>query len=779
MVSPLRSLLRGVALLACALPFTAQAAKLVDVRPVDEQVLMLYFKDGDVLFRDNGEGPSARTGHDYAPGDDQIVSFGEPLDTTEIHLPHGWKVTSADDARFGEKGLAPTAVHRKSKVNATNEAFQHRLDHWLFLRLPQPMKPGASYVVHVPAKAKSDQPSGKMTYAVDQVQSEAIHVNLIGYRPNSPVKAADLYLWLGDGGQRDYSSFIGRPVWLVDTKTGERHRGGEVRFWKKNVTRDTYRDEAFARNLTGSDVWSADFSAFNRPGTYRLVIDGVGASAEFRISDDVWFEPYKTSLRGYYYMRIGEPATANNPPPRQPRFVPGEDPAGFTVYLTDLDPFDEQWKKRRGDTWDEPHFIPAKDSIFWARRLPGNPTNPNAKGGHSDALDWDRHLAHVSDAYDLLLPYILTGGKLADDNLGIAESGNGIPDLIDEAQNEIDMFLSLRVGEGYAQGLTNPTRERTIMFQAGATTMAAWANAANAAMLSEAFRVAQKPELMAKYRDEAITAYRFASKQEPSQLDDLQEVGDAWMRGRDFRHMAAAYLYNVTGDKQWEDAMEADSVNRTAVTVLEQDERDVRWVQTWAAVAYLTTPHERHYPALAANLRAAIRQQAIERNVRHMHLRPSRRTSTNKHWQTPHNLQLVAVAHAFAEEPADRTQYERAMILEADWGLGRNPSNTVEMTGLGSRCYVNIYTSGRNDGVPGLHPGHTPYNNTEHWGVFPHGSNPRWFTSRGYPEWEAGGWPHQEAYFNSRYTWANGEFTPRQTMRGKMVLYAYLESLRR
>ena len=34
--------------------------------------------------------------------------------------------------------------------------------------------------------------------------------------------------------------------------------------------------------------------------------------------------------------------------------------------------------------------------------------------------------------------------------------------------------------------------------------------------------------------------------------------------------------------------------------------------------------------------------------------------------------------------------------------------------------------------------------------------------------------PHQESFFNQRYLWVNGEFTPRETMRGKMALLAYL-----
>ena len=190
-------------------------------------------------------------------------------------------------------------------------------------------------------------------------------------------------------------------------------------------------------------------------------------------------------------MRMGEPIDLRTvkPVPRQPQFIPEVDPVGFTVYKTDLQPWHPDWRRLRGDVWDEPHFKPALESAFWQHRLPGNPVNTEMRGGHSDAFDWDRHLAHVSNIYDLCLPYILTGGRLAEDDLGIRESGNGIPDIIDEARNEADFFLSIRDGEAYSQGVTNPPKEWTIMFQAGCTTMAAWANAANCAMLAEAFRI--------------------------------------------------------------------------------------------------------------------------------------------------------------------------------------------------------------------------------------------------------------------------------------------------
>ena len=47
-----------------------------------------------------------------------------------------------------------------------------------------------------------------------------------------------------------------------------------------------------------------------------------------------------------------------------------------------------------------------------------------------------------------------------------------------------------------------------------------------------------------------------------------------------------------------------------------------------------------------------------------------------------------------------------------------------------------------------------------------------------YPDWDTGGWPRQESFFNQRYFWVNGEFTPRETMRGKMALLGYLYGIR-
>lgn len=768
-----RLLTLAAVLFAIICPQILNATKLIGVKTIDKDYIMVHFRDGEVRYRDNATGPSAYLGHTFVEGDDTLFVFGQRLDPKVAGTAAGWVISSKDDKSFGRQNAV--AAGRKSKPMNTDNTLTSELDHWIFLQLPKPMKQGCTYTVTIPEGIGADAATADVTFDIWSSVSEAVHVNIIGYSPEEETKAADLYLWLGDGGQRDYSSFEGNKVWLYNTATGKKQKVGNVSFW---MSADESENEANKKNMTGSDVWNIDFKAAE-PGRYRLVVEDVGCSMDFDISNDIYFQPYHYSVRGYYYMRLGEPIDPRiTPVPRQPQFIPGENPEGLVIYKTDMHPWHPDWRKLRGDVWDEPHFKLPQESEFWKHRLPGNPVNEIVRGGHSDAMDWDRHLAHVSNIYDLLLPYILTNGRLSEDNLSIRESGNGIPDLLDEARNEVDFFLSIRDGEAYSQGVTNPSSDWTVMYQAGCTTMAAWANAANCAMMAEAFRINGNEELCNYYKAEGIKAFRFAQKQKESQLDDWQNIGTSSMRGRDFKQMAAAFIYNLTGDREWEDIMVEESVVRNGVAPLFAKERNNQYYQIWGAAAYLVCPQERHYPDFYSDLVKSVNKQADENNVNHMVTRPSRRTANDPRWQTSENLQMVLLAHYIADTDQRRELLEQAMYIEAGWGLGRNPSNTVEMTGLGERHIIDCYTTGRNDGVPGSHPGQTPFNGTETWSPG-NGGDARIILGRCYPDWYTGGWPHQESFFNIRYMWVNGEFTPRETMRGKMALLAYLYGIRK
>ena len=752
-----KTVLAGLLLLTAT---PSSATKVLGLRVIDNHYLMVHFRDGEVHYRDNGTGPSAYLGHSFSEGDDTLVVFGERL-KAEAQNAALWQISSPDDKSF--VSTQPLKVWRKSKPMNTDHTLTSECDHWLFLQLPQPMKQGCTYEVSIPKGIGADQEKVSVIFDVWNSQSEAIHVNIIGYSPAETIHAADLYQWLGDGGQRDYSSWEGRKVYIYNVKTKKKQNVGTVKFWKSAADAE---QEAGKKALIGTDVWNIDFKA-TTPGRYRLVVEDVGCSMDFDIASDIYFQPYRYSVRGYYYMRLGEPKDPEHlwPVPRQPQFIPETDPKGLTVYKTDLTPWDKEWRDLHTDVWDEPHFKPVFASIFWQHRLPGNPVNTEVKGGHSDAFDWDRHLAHVSNIYDMLLPYILSGGRLSEDHLGIRESGNGIPDIIDEARNEVDFFLSIRDGEAYSQGVTNPSEDWSVMFQAGCTTMAAWANAANCAIIGEAFRLQGNDSLCQYYTDEAIKAFFFASSQENLQLDDRQDIGSMQLRGRDFRQMAAAYLYNLTGDQQWE-------------KIFAEEAYELSIANTWIAAAYLTCPQTRHFADRYQQILASVDKLAESYNIVNMSQRPSRRSANDRRWQVSQNLQLVMLAHYIAKDKARKKELEHVMYTEASWAMGRNPGNIVEMTGLGERHITDCYTTGRNDGAPESHPGQTPFNGTETWSPGHNGGDARVILKYCYPDWNDGGWPRQESYFNQRYFWVNGEFTPRETMRGKMALLGYLYAIR-
>jgi hypothetical protein len=749
------------------------ASKLVEVKVVDKDYLQVCFKDGDVTFVDDGLGATAFLNLAHDASNNVIVNYGTALNTANAVTPASWKLTSADDASYGTAGQAPANCYRKSKLNGMYEGdwsgsdftYQHTMEHSIYLRLPGSLVQGKTYTLQINANTNTDSTSKKFTYDIFSSRSEAVHVNLVGYSTAQTIKAADLYCWLGNGGARDYTSFQGDTVYLYNTATLASQPVGMVAFWKASA------GEAQGYNFTMSSVWKADFTGFAAPGTYRLAIQGVGCSQDFKIANDIYHDPFMVNERGYFYMRIGQDSVNTRPVPRRPLFIPGVNPPTTVVYITTMQPTNANWTTfSGGDVYDNPDA--------WAPYSTGR-ANPQAIGGHADAADWDRNMGHISNIYDILFPYILTNGALSDDNLGIAESGNGIPDIIDEARNEVDFWLHLRDGQAYGYGLTNPNGSN-VFYQAGANAIAAWASAANSAMLAEAFRIAGQTTLMNAYRDSAVNAYNYAGGLTDQMLDFKQGIGDGYVRGRDLKMTAAAYLYNVTGNTAYESVINTESkVTGATSTIIDL----TTYNQLWATAAYCFTNRTVNYPTLLSNMKASIVNEAKNSEANYSNSRPSRRaTDNNTGWfHTEQNVQRTILARAVATTQADKDLFENALILEADWGLGRNPANLIQMTTastpLSSKRSVDaMYISGQDDGTPGQHPGMTPYFNVVDWGGGMVMGNPSWMTAFSYPANST--WPVGEVYFNTRYVYAHSEFTPQQTMRGKIALYGYLYGIR-
>lgn len=772
----------------------AEAARLNNLGTLDNRMVLVHFQDGIVEFLDDASGSTAFRGHDHEPRLNRATRFGKPLNTEAAQAPGNWRIQSLEDERYGPTGLHPLTVYRKTKLNGMAQMdwnhelndfdYEYTLEHFLYLELPFPLLEWTTYTVVIDAAIQSDLDKKQLTFASELSLSESIRLNLVGYTPDAPIMAADVYTWMGDGGARDYAAYEGAAVHLLNIHTGHTQVVGRLQ----------------PNNLKGADVnsyallpektWHADFTGEYPEGNYRLVIAGIGTSQPFTLSRYVYREPFRVSTLGYFYMRIGQDNKDKVPVPRRPLWYPvghpeypQGHPEGFRVVKTSMHPFHPDWhtfslspSPVKTDPWDGTH-------VHWKKFIvDGWPENPNAWGGYSDALDWDRHLGHVSSIYDMLLPYILTGGVLNSDDLGIAESGNGIPDLLDSARFEVDFWLRLRDEDGYSHGISDIDVYANIAHQAAATGMAAWANATNTAMMAEAFRLAGMNELADYYLQASLEAYNFASQlpEQEQMLDLRQTVGVGVFRGKDFKATAAAYLFNLTADRAFEQVFTSAIKEQLALGPIE-------WTSEhnllYASVAYLFSPHEVSDTRLLEQLRTAIIDEARRYEARLSDIRPSRRGTDNEtgYFHTVQNMQRTMVAHAVSTDPLEQRFFLRSLLLEAGWSLGRNPLNIIQMTtattGLaGKRSIENAYTSGRNDGTPGLHPGHTPYLNIDDWAPGMVMGRPTWMVAKGYPA-DANLWPRAEMYYSTRFVWSHSEFTPQQTMRGKQALYGYLYSL--
>jgi hypothetical protein len=759
-----------------------QATQLKSVQIIDKYVVMVTFTDGDIIFRDDAKGASAYLNHND-PTENRTVLYGNPLNVEHAALVSNWKIRSTDDPAYRSAGRSPQQCFRKSKVHVmgqyernettVNDYYHYDmpLEHYIFLVLPAPLKDNCIYTIEIDPKTETDKFTANVKFDIFNSRSEAIHVNLVGYSPSTTVKSADVFIWMGDGKGRDYASFAGNKVYLYNMDAKTKSEVGKLEFWKEN-------QKEVQHNFTQSNVWKADFNTNVTPGNYRIAIEGIGCSADFEIKKAIYKTPYDVSVKGFYYMRIGEDCMECVPVPRRPLFIQDVDPPNTKIYITTMHPYHDDWRRLAGgDKWDVPNA--------WKPYVKeGAPTNPRAKGGHSDAYDWDRHLGHVSIIYDMLLPFFMTNGALKDDNCGIRESGNGIPDILDEARNEVDFWLNLRDGEGYSHGLTNPNNNNEL-YQAGTNTIAAWANAVNSAMLASCFQLIDNIELEKQYLDSALVAFHYAMRQPDQMLDNIQNMGDINVRGKDLKMTAAVFLYHLTGDKKYETIFYETCEIKSDDAVV----ADRRKFQIWAVAGYLFTKRTVNYPDMYQHIVNAIIAEAHEKEADFINTRPSRRGTDNDiNWYfTSQNMHRTMIAHAITKDAKEKDFFLKALTLEADFGLGRNSLNLIQMTTAttpleNKRSVVNIYTTGRNDGTAGMHPGHTPYLNAYDWGngqrVM---ASPSRMVEKCYPvETNLKSlqvWPMAEISFESRYVYAHSEFTPQQTMRGKMALYGYLYAI--
>jgi len=177
--------------------------------------------------------------------------------------------------------------------------------------------------------------------------------------------------------------------------------------WKNGDTHDQ----------SGDKIWWLDFTSFNTPGDYFITESGKDTgSYAFSINENVYDDILKEAVRTFYYQRCG---------------IAKEIPYA-----------DSKWT-------DEACHLDTEQDLDC--RLVTNPvasTSKDLSGGWHDAGDHNKYINFTDMAVHDLLSAYEENPKIWSDNYNLPESGNGIPDILDEIKYELDWMLKMQTGDG-------------------------------------------------------------------------------------------------------------------------------------------------------------------------------------------------------------------------------------------------------------------------------------------------------------------------------------------
>jgi endoglucanase len=752
-------------------------SNILAVQPLTSSILLVHFKDGHVEHHKKGQPRSQET----------VIT--DPLDISAATRLSSYIITSADDAAYS-KAASPSKVGRKSKgtefawfvdawINgrAVNNRPDHTKEHWLYLTLPTSMQVGKTYTLSTGNLAKNKN-TWQVVFDVAKTRSEAVHVNTLGYVPTAPQKFAYVYHWQGDAGSLDVQSLVGRAFHLVDTKTGNKVFSGKVAFRMPKTQRETTQaSDTPNGNFLGADVAECDFSKFSVPGNYVVAVDSVGCSWPFEIGGDVYRAAFVATARALYHNRSGialkKPYTEfERPAPHHTKLTPGF--AGKLHYTTVR--FTE-WGSESGDA--KVLSVGDKGALT------------ETWGWYQDAGDWDSYESHLRVAQELLLVYSMAPQKFKDGDLNIPESGNGNPDILDEAawlprccyrlRQELlkkkwgTGGIGLRIA-GDAFGSDEGTKPDGTKFGRGS-----WEDTDRLWMAS-----GEDPWSTLRYAGVAANLARFI-KRDPEGIDWSKEAKEAYAWGlkntrpgdeakedyhlRDVRAYAAASLFALTGEKSYETQLAKDT-EWIATNTLLWSENALYGPSIYALSSNGSIKCD---PTLLARLRNAVIATADAELVATSSKR-ALRWGGNFDFpmlvgqQTTPMILAGAVGYTLTKKVA----HLGVIYTTCDYFLGTNSLNQTWITGVGPRFPTEMFhMDAWYNGKGKYHPGLIPYSPWRKMSDTPQGPwDADWPNNTAYPALD--NWPGNERWFSNRCSPLALEFTIHQNIGPSAAIYGFL-----
>ncbi|MGV3600516.1 MAG: glycoside hydrolase family 9 protein [Dyadobacter fermentans] len=487
-----------------------------------------------------------------------LLTINERFDTTGCHDPKQYSLQSTADPGY-YSGALPARIGRHSFVKTLSASGAPQIAFELYLIFDKPLKNGIAYRLLTDAINDTDGNAASVDEIFTFNDADIVgnvKVNQVGYLPDSP-KLGKLGRFLGDAWFMPIDS-LAPPEFQLIGSDGKIAYDGTCRYLKC--------DSAFS----GESVFEIDFSEFKSLGQYHLYVPGYGRSPTFLISPECYDELYFNTARALFYQRSGKISAGN---------------AG--AWARDGLPA----------TSAEIHSSHLQSPLHSASDPPPGTALPMT-GGWLDAGDYGRYVPTAASAlFIMFTAFELYPEKFPDSHLNIPESGNGIPDWMDEIRYETDWLMQMQAPDGgvyfrvtpatWSQGL--PADEHSTLYISEKTTQSTALFVAAMAMAARNF-TGFDAAYASLCLDKARKAWAFLENH-PSPTPAVNIPGIAAGPypdpiDADNRAWAAAELYKTTGETQYNAAF-----NEWYGKIPHQFHATMSWQQHTfkAAWAYATT----------------------------------------------------------------------------------------------------------------------------------------------------------------------------------------------
>ncbi len=435
-------------------------------------------------------------------------------------------------------------------------------------------------------------------------------------------------------------------------------RGPAQVFQLKDATgKVVFQDSAAAPRyweLSGDSVRVADFSAFTQKGSYTLCTQDGTCTQTVSIGDSLYHAAADAALKSYFYARCSEGIN--------------EAHGG-------------QWQRKAGHP----------DTAVVIHKSAASNTRPAGlslalPGGWYDAGDYGKYVVNSGITTWTLLQSLQSNLNFHQgQSLNIPESGNELPDILDETLVNLRWMLSMQDPHdgGVYHKLTTerfgpfimPEETQNTRYLFAKSTAAALDFAATMAAASRVLQTFPVENLAEQTQQGAEKAWRWALQHPEDMFQNPDGVNtgmypdtsliDEWF-------WAAAELYVLTGKTEYEDRLL--QTYHAPVTP--------KWdvVQALGAISLLSSPQRKQFPQIEADFLAYI-DLLLQKEKNCPYLISMDKFAWGSNSDVANDGMLKLIAYRLS----GKATYLKSAQNDLDYILGRNATGYSFVTGFGHR----------------------------------------------------------------------------------------------